>query len=125
VARHRAEDAFWCPKDKCVKNPSDLMLAEALATEDTLYWQTDATKPQAKEELLNDSVMTVQTAMSIKKLPSQHSKETWQQAGKNPKLALRVTPKWWLPKSPPYHSSQKWYLQCNKTIRQLCQDLIN
>jgi len=29
AARRRAEDALWCPKDQCVKNQSDLMLAAA------------------------------------------------------------------------------------------------
>jgi len=40
-----AEDVFWCPKDECVKNPSNLMLVEALAEEDALYWEMDVTKP--------------------------------------------------------------------------------
>jgi len=76
-AHRRAEDAFWCPKDECVKNPSDLMLAEALEAEDALYWEVEVDKapspkrkrPQAEEESLNDSVPTVNTAMSAKKLP--------------------------------------------------------
>jgi len=57
-ACHRAEDAFWCPKDECVKNPSDLMLAKALEAEDALYWEVEVDKapspkrkwPQAEEE---------------------------------------------------------------------------
>ena len=77
AARSRAEDAFWCPKEECVKNASDLMLAEALEAEDALYWETDDVKPpspkrkrpQADEESLNDSVPTVNTAMSTKKIP--------------------------------------------------------
>jgi len=78
AARRRAEDAFWCPKDACVKNASDLMLAEALDAEDGLYWEEVATpkppspkrkRPQAEEESLNDSVPTVDTAMSAKKVP--------------------------------------------------------
>jgi len=133
VVHHQAEDAFWCPKDECMKNLSNLMLAEALTAEDTLYWEMDATKPpspkrkkpQAKEELLNDSVLMVQTTMSVKKHLSWHSKETWQQAGLKLKHALQVILKQWLPKSPPYHSSWKWYLQCNKMIKQLCLDLTN
>jgi len=78
-ARRRAEDAFWCPKDECVKNQSNMMLAAALETEDDLYWEADATKPpspkrkryQAEEESLDDSISTVKTAMSAKKTPSQ------------------------------------------------------
>jgi len=77
AARRRAEDAFWCPKDECVKNASDLMLAEVIKAEDALYWEMDDTKPpspkrkrpQADEESLNDSVPTVNTAMSAKKTP--------------------------------------------------------
>jgi len=78
AAQCRAEDAFWCPKDSCVKNASDLMLAEALEAEDDLYWEEEATtkppspkckRPQADEESLNDSVPTVDTAMSAKKTP--------------------------------------------------------
>jgi len=45
VARRQAEDAFWCPKDGCVKNQSDMMLAAVLDTEDELYWETDSPKP--------------------------------------------------------------------------------
>jgi len=82
-ARRRAEDTFWCPKDECVKNQSDLMLAAALEDDDTLYWETDVTKPpspkrkrpQADEELLDDSVSTVQTAMSAKKTPKLATKK--------------------------------------------------
>jgi len=77
AARRRAEDAFWCPKDECVKNQSNLMLDAALDNEDGLYWETEATKPpspkrkrnQAEEESLDDSISTVKTAMSAKKTP--------------------------------------------------------
>jgi len=34
MARCRADDAYWCPKDECVKNQSDEMLAAALADND-------------------------------------------------------------------------------------------
>jgi len=75
AARHRVDNAFWCPKDECVKNQSDLMLAAALAEEDELYWETDELKPpspkrkrpQAEEESLDDLVSMVKTAMSAKK----------------------------------------------------------
>jgi len=82
------EDAFWCPKDECVKNASDLMLAEALALEDAFYWEADEAKPlslkrkwpQAEEESLNDSVLMVQTAMSAKNCLNQRT----EQQHKNP-----------------------------------------
>jgi len=53
-----ADYAYWCPKDECVKNQSNLMLAAALVDEDDLYWEMDDTKPpspknkhpQAEEE---------------------------------------------------------------------------
>jgi len=44
TCRHM-EDTFWCPKDECVKIQSKLMLAEALAEDDALYWEMDVTKP--------------------------------------------------------------------------------
>jgi len=77
VAQHQAEDAFWCPNDECIKNQSDLMLVVALEDDDTLYWEEEATKPplpkhkwpQVEEELLEDSISMVQTAMSTKKIP--------------------------------------------------------
>jgi len=77
AAHRRAEDVFWCPKDECLKSASNLMLAEAIMAEDALYWEEDSTKPlspkqkqlQAEEESLNHSVLTVQTAMSVKKPP--------------------------------------------------------
>jgi len=73
----QAEDTFWCPKDKCIKNQSNLMLVAALEDDDTQYWEEEATKPpspkckwpQAEEELLEDSILMVQTAMSAKKIP--------------------------------------------------------
>ena len=75
AARRCADNTFWCPKDECVKNQSDLMLAAALVEEDKLYWETDELKPpstkrkcpQAEEESLDDSVSMVKTAMSAKK----------------------------------------------------------
>jgi len=77
VAHHRAKDSFWCPKDECVKNQSNLMLAAALADDDALYWEMDAVKPpspkqkhpQVEEESLDDSVLMIKTAMSAKKTP--------------------------------------------------------
>jgi len=75
--RHQAEDAFWCPKDKCIKNQSDLMLVAVLDNNNALYWEQQAEKPpsqkckrpQVEEESLDDMVSTVQTAMSTKNAP--------------------------------------------------------
>jgi len=72
-----AEDAFWCPKNKCIKNQSNIRLAAMLNNEDTLYWEQDTEKPpspkckrsQAEEKSLDDMVSMVQTAMSAKKTP--------------------------------------------------------
>jgi len=86
MARRRADDAYWCPKDKCVRNQSDLMLAAAMADDNDLYWEMDVTKPpslkhkqpQAEEESLDDLVPTIKMAMSEKKLQSPRSKNQLQ-----------------------------------------------
>jgi len=86
TARRHADDAYWCPKDECVKNQSNEMLAVALADNDDLYWEMDVLKPpspkrkrpQAEEESLDDTVSMVNTAMSVKK--------------KNPKSVLKSAP---------------------------------
>jgi len=72
-----AEDAYWDPQEECIKNTSDLMLSSALAEDDALYWEAEETTPkspkcqkvQVEEESLNDSVSTIKTAVSTKKLP--------------------------------------------------------
>jgi len=53
------------------------MLAVALENDDALYWEVDMPKqplpkhkqPQAEEESLDDSVLTMKMAMSVKKTP--------------------------------------------------------
>jgi len=76
------------------------MLAAALDNEDTLYWELEVEKPpspkskwpQVEEESVNDSILTVQTAMSVKKTPNQLSKVLWQQLLKQkPKQDSKVT----------------------------------
>jgi len=75
TAWRRADDAYWCPKDECVKNQSDEMLAVTLADNNDLYWEMDVLKPpspkrkrpQEEEELIDDTVSTINTAMSVKK----------------------------------------------------------
>jgi len=75
TAWHRADDAYWCLKDECIKNQSDAMLAAALADNDDLYWEMDVTKPPspklkrppAEEESIDDTVSTINTAMSAEK----------------------------------------------------------
>jgi len=60
------------------------MLAAALADDDDLYWEADTTKPpspkckrpQAEEESLDDSISTIKTAMSVKKVPKSALKGT-------------------------------------------------
>jgi len=86
----RAEDAFWCPKDECIKNQSNLMLAVELEDDNTLYWEEEATKPpspkckrpQAEEESLEDSILTVNTEMSAKKIPKSAIKNKQAMNGK-------------------------------------------
>jgi len=50
MARHHANDAFWCPKDECVKNQSNAMLVAALDDNDDLYWEMDITKPPSPKQ---------------------------------------------------------------------------
>jgi len=133
AARHRAEDAFWCPKDECVKNASDLMLAEALEAEDALYWELDEIKTpspkwkrsQADDESLNDLVPTVDTAMSTKKSPSPLSKGKLPPTEANPKHGLQTMPQPLHPKLPPFPNLRKWSRWYNKIIRQSCPVSIN
>jgi len=53
AAQHFTKDAFWDPRKECVKNQSNIMLAAALADDDTLYWRRIQTPlpPQNKKEL--------------------------------------------------------------------------
>jgi len=68
------------------------MLAAALADDNDLYWEMDATKPtspkckwpQAEEESLDNSVLMVKTALCTKKVPKP--------ALKDPSSATRCTP---------------------------------
>jgi len=63
------------------------MLAAALDDDDTLYWEADVMKPpspkrkqpQAEEESLDNSVSTVQTAMSVKKSQKLRKRKQQQQ----------------------------------------------
>jgi len=72
MARLRAADAFWDPKEECVRNKSDEMLNVAMADEDGLYWETEVVevllakrkKIKVDEELVTDSVSTIKTAIS-------------------------------------------------------------
>jgi len=89
AARRRAEDAFWDPKEGCVKNQSDLMLDAALTTDDDLYWEQETQKPpspkrkrqETEEESLDDSISTVKTALSAKKTPKSVLKSSPSKAG--------------------------------------------
>jgi len=66
------------------------MLAVAIDDDDNLYWEADVTKPplpkqkrpQAEEESLDDSVLLVKMAMSIKKIPKSAIKSTQATDGK-------------------------------------------
>jgi len=74
VAQCCAEDAFWCPKEECIKNQSNLMLAAALDNEDGLYWEAKVEKTpspkckcnQVEEESIDDLISTVKTASTKK-----------------------------------------------------------
>jgi len=72
MARIRAVDAYWDPKEECICNKSDEMLNVAMADKDGLYWEADATevipakrkKIKVDKESVTDSVSTVKTAIS-------------------------------------------------------------
>jgi len=77
-ARARAVNAYWDPKDECVKNTSNLMLSEALAEDDDLYWAAEKPAPeepaspkrkqvQLEEESLDDTVSMIKSGLSTKK----------------------------------------------------------
>jgi len=41
AARTRAVNAYWDPKEECVKNTSDKMLTVAMADNNDLYWAAE------------------------------------------------------------------------------------
>jgi len=102
------------------------MLSAVLAEDDKLYWEIDVTKPpppkrklpQAEEESLDNSILMVKMAMSIKKGPKsvlKGSTMTQDQAkartcfaSNSQTVTFQVTS---------YCNSQKCYLQCNKKTR--------
>jgi len=141
AACHRAEDAFWDPKEGCIKNQSDLMLDAALMTDNDLYWEPDTTKPPspkwkwlaAEEESLDNLISIVKMAMSVKKLQNQCSNPLCQRLRPhNPTQPTRKAGqpgllqmhKWWHHKSPPYHNWPTWSWQFNLKTKWLCLILI-
>jgi len=72
AARVRAADAYWDPKEECVRNKSDEMLNQALSDTDGLYWEIDTAdaiptkrkKIKVDDESVTDSLSTVKTAIS-------------------------------------------------------------
>jgi len=69
-----AANAYWDPKEECVKNQSDKMLAQVLAETDDLYWISHVPPPllkckhnQADKESLDDLISTVKMAASKNK----------------------------------------------------------
>jgi len=74
TAQAQVADAYWDPWDECVKNTSDKMLELATVDNNNLYWEAEAIPQPAKQkwtqidkESLNDSVLTVKTAVTQKK----------------------------------------------------------
>jgi len=47
AARMRAVDAYWDPKEECVKNTSDTMLTVAMADDDDSYWAAEKPLPDS------------------------------------------------------------------------------
>jgi len=74
VACTQAADAYWDPKEECIKNQSNKMLAQLSTEDDDFYWIADIPAPspkskctQAEDESLDDSIFTVKTAARNKK----------------------------------------------------------
>ncbi len=71
AARIRAADAYWDPKEECVRNKSDEMLNQALSDTDGLYWEIETAKAiptkhkkiKVDNESVTDSLSTVKTAI--------------------------------------------------------------
>jgi len=68
---------YWDPVEECVKNSSNKIISSALSDNNDLYWAIDKEPPtpaaspkckciQLEEELLNNLVSTVKTAVSMK-----------------------------------------------------------
>ncbi len=76
-AHTHAVDAYWDPKEECVKNTSDTMLTVAMADDDNLYWATEKPLPdpaspkrkrvQLEDESLDDTVSMIKSGLSTKK----------------------------------------------------------
>jgi len=75
-ARAQAVDAYWDPREECIKNASDRMIDLSTTDTDDLYWATETATPtpkrkqvQANDESLDDSTSTVKMAISTKSKP--------------------------------------------------------
>jgi len=75
AAQLRSNDAFWDPKEECVKNKSDEMLTAALSDTDGLYWEAEVQElatPKRKKikvdkKSVSDSILTVKMVISLVK----------------------------------------------------------
>ncbi len=82
AARSSSIDAYWDPKEECVRNKSDEMLLVVLSDSDALYWEAEVEQvvPKRKkikvdDESVSDSISTVKTAISpVKTCQSQQSR---------------------------------------------------
>jgi len=62
-----SNDAFWDPKEECIRNKSDEMLTVALSDTDGLYWEAEVQEPvtpkwkkiKVGNELVMDSILMV------------------------------------------------------------------
>jgi len=80
----QAANAYWDPKEECVKNTSDKLLDVMNVDSDDLYWVVNQVPPSPKQKQtqvenksMNDLVLMVKTAVS--------------QKTKQPKSALKPT----------------------------------
>jgi len=92
ATRVRTVDAYWDPKDECVKNTSDTMLSVVMAEDNDLYWAAEKPPPdpaspkrkrvQLEEESLDDTVSTIKSGLSTKKTRKSALKTSYQNEGK-------------------------------------------
>jgi len=83
AARLRSNNAFWDPKEECIRNKSDKMLTAALSNANSLYWEAEVQEPvtpkqkkiKVDDELVTDSILMVKMAISSIKT-HQHNPST-------------------------------------------------
>ncbi len=76
----QSTEAFWDPKEECIRNKSDEMLMAVLSNADRLYWEAEVQEAPPKQkkikvdnESVSDSILMVKTAISSIRNRSSHT----------------------------------------------------